>query len=286
MTKREQIGIGALTKESKSKLHRRRNSLSAESARVRLKNILSYSRMLQKNWKTLLKILFNHQLKANERSINKTLRGYPSNHKYFISNGHLFPGFQLYERWKTFSALYPEHLESILDIGCCKGFFVFEASQKPSCKIAVGIDVYQPFLDACAKVKDALKQKNAHFCFFYLNEIAKNVRAYGGPFQAVLLINTYHYLFWGSGLNSEYFRSHRQILSMIAQVCSERLIFSNPLEIDKCPKEIQETAKNSEARFEYTSERFIETAEEFFEIHEKGYLGNRPLFLMIKKNTP
>lgn len=63
-----------------------------------------------------------------EPGLSAHMRGYPSNHQYMIRDAQLIPRFQLYERWRLVTGLWPAELESFLDIGCCRGYYVLTAA--------------------------------------------------------------------------------------------------------------------------------------------------------------
>lgn len=220
-----------------------------------------------------------------ERGLNRLLTGYPSNHNYKISQKKLFPSFQLYKRLRLITALYSEPLESFMDVGCCRGFFVLEAAKRPNCQVSVGIDVHEPFVSISNRVREYLDIRNSAFHLATLDMISNKPEAYGGPFQTILLIGTYHYLFWGSHLCSDAYYSHQEILYRLSRICTNRLIFSARLEADRLPNYLKEKAKAIGNKVNYNSTSFLKEAGEFFEVHEAGFLGKYPLFLMIKKNT-
>jgi hypothetical protein len=214
--------------------------------------------------------------------LNKALRGYPENHTYKIRGGRLAPCMNLHMRWGIISALLPSPLTSLLDIGSSKGFFVLTAARQESCVRAVGIDVYEPFIKTSNEVRDFLGQRNASFHLAGLREVAENPGAFGGPFQTVTLLNVYHYLYWGSGLDSTACRDHTELFSRLAKVCTHRLIFSSPLEIPDCPSEIKRFADAQGGGEDYTVEKFLAAARKFFEVREVGRSGRRPVYSMEK----
>ena len=99
-----------------------------------------------------------------------------------------------------------------------------------------------------------------------------------------MLINTYHYLYWGSGLVDKSFNSHDQILETLSKVCKRKLIFSNPLEVHHATGEIKKRAEGKS--HDYTTEAFLNAAKKHFKIHRAGSLGQtrkRPLLILEKK---
>jgi len=222
---------------------------------------------------------------AEEQAINEQLIGYPGNHNYRLCGRRMRPSFDLYERVRTFDPLYPRPLTSFLDIGCCRGYYVLRASRESTCKSATGIDVHKPFIDAANAVRQHLGVENAGFRLATLNDAAAAPAAYGGPFQTVLLVGTYHYLFWGSSLSPEAFFSHREILARLAKVCTHRLIFSGRLEICDLPRYLREKAKTSPRRAEYTTEGFLAVASELFTVRPAGWAGKFRVYVMDRKDA-
>lgn len=249
-----------------------------------IKSILGYGIHIGRNLNGLLPTDSRSASQRTKKELNKLLRGYPRNHNYWIGKKKLFPSFRLYERLRLVTQFYPEQLESFLDVGCCRGFYVLEAAQRPHCQIAVGIDIHEPFISTGEKLKQYLNMKNANFHLARLDEVAKEPEAYGGPFQTVLLIGTYHYLFWGSFLCPTAYYSHREILARLFNICADRLIFSARLEVDRLPDGTREKAKQFSSEIAYSTEDFLENAKEFFHVNQVGYLGAYPLFLMFKKD--
>jgi len=123
-----------------------------------------------------------------EGEINPLLGGYPRNHSYRIVQRHLIPGRRLQQRLRVIGRSYPRRLESLLDIGCCRGFFVLQAAEHPACRTSVGIDVHQPFIATAETVRQHLDRANAAFHLASLQDVADRPEVYGGPFQTVLLL--------------------------------------------------------------------------------------------------
>ena len=218
-----------------------------------------------------------------EDSINRALAGYPRNHNYTLRNRTLVPSLRLYRRWKAVSALYPRPLTSLLDVGSCKGFFVFDAARREECERATGIDVNGSFVSTAKGVRTLLQERKADFFNLGHEAFARNLDRHGGPFQTVILLNVYHYLFWGSDEDATAARDHRTILSTLSEVCREVLIFASPLDLKECPESVQAAAKQSLLRAQYTPEKFVEAAEEFFVVERAGSTGGRPLFRLRKR---
>ncbi len=254
------------------------------TASAKIQSILGYKALLASRGRSVWALLFGFSPDDSERELNQHLLGYPNNHNYQIWKGQMLPSFKLYERVRAITSLYPKNLKSFLDIGSCKGYYVLEAAQNPCCETSTGIDVHEKFISISTKVKECLDIKNANFYLATLEELRNNPEAYGGPFQTVLLIGTYHYLFWGSSFSSSAFYSHREILTRLSQICTNRIIFSARLEIDMLPREQKKKAKLKND-VKYNTEYFLKRAEELFDVHKAGYLGKHPLFVMLKRSS-
>jgi hypothetical protein len=218
-----------------------------------------------------------------EEQLNAELSGYPSNHGYSIHGGKLVPGLQLYERWREVAPLLPEHLDSFLDIGCCRGFYVLQAARRPDCRLSVGVDVYEPFVVVARKAGTQLGLRSVAFHTATVDQLARDAGAYGGPFQVTLLLGTYHYVFWGSGRCDYALRSHERILACLADLTTDRLILSGRLELDRLPSGLRKQAYSSPEAGVYNTDSFLRAAESFFNIRQAGFLGRYPLLVMDKK---
>jgi hypothetical protein len=252
---------------------------------AKIQSFFGYGCLLGHKFRGFLPMDFEYSSNKLEKDLNKLLIGYPRNHDYRIRKKKLFPSFKLYERLKLVTSLYPEKLERFIDIGSCRGFYVMEAAQRPHCQVSVGIDVYEPFVTISNKVREYLDIKNADFYLATLDKVSNKPEAYGGPFQTVLLIGVYHYLFWGSKLSSTAYYSHREILNKLSKISTDRLIFSARLEVDRLPTVLKEKAKMLGNKITYNTAYFLKRAEQFFEVRQAGYLGRYPLFVMSKKNS-
>jgi len=254
------------------------------TASAKIQSILGYRALLASRGLSVSTLLLGCSPRDSEREINQHLFGYPNNHNYQIRKGQMLPSFKLYERVRAVNSLYPKNLKSFLDIGSCKGYYVLEAAQNSCCETSTGIDVHEPFISISNKVKEYLNINNANFYLATLEELSNNPEAYGGPFQTVLLIGTYHYLFWGSSFSSSVSYSHRQILTRLSKICTDRVIFSARLEIDMLPRDQKKKAKLKND-VKYNTEYFLKRVEELFDVHKAGYLGKYPLFVMLKRDS-
>jgi len=251
--------------------------------KAKIRSIAGYGALLARNLNGFLPSDSDSSSNRLEKELNPLLTGYPRNHNYRIYKKKLFPSFKLYERLRLVVSLYPDKLESFLDIGSCRGFYAMDAAQRPNCRISAGADIHEPFISISNKVREYLDIKNVDFHFATLDELSSKPEAYGGPFQTVLLIGTYHYLFWGSKMSPIAYHNHRDILARLSQICTDRLIFSARLEVNRLPDGIKQKAKTLGNEVGYNTADFLRSAEEFFEVHKAGYLGKYLLLVMLKK---
>ena len=220
---------------------------------------------------------------AIEGNLNQDLNAYPHNHTYRLFNKQLLPSFQLYDRLRHVAVHYPAKPESFLDIGCCRGFFVLQAASQFKYRHCLGIDVHAPFIHAARAVQQHLDTHNCEFKTVSLEDVSENLDRYGGPFQTVLLLGAYHYLFWGSRLSEDAYLSHRKIFQQLSKLCSDRLIFSARLEVERLPRLLKKTSLSCGNKIIYTTDHFIKRAQEFFDVVQTGFLGKYPLFVMTKR---
>ncbi len=219
----------------------------------------------------------------DHKDLNKELIGYPSNHNYRIVSNQMIPNFRLFLKKKILKPLYSNNMESFLDIGCCRGYYVLDAAEQANCQVSVGIDVYEPFLSAANKVKQFLNIKKAKFYLTRLHELADDPKDFGGPFQTILFIGAYHYVFWGSSYVAGGYHSHHEILSRLANICTDRIILSARFEISNCPTSIREMAKDNEISENYTTAKFLSAADKYFYVNYVGKTTKFPIFVLQKK---
>lgn len=217
-----------------------------------------------------------------QAELNRRMSDYPRNHLYHIVDGSVVPGFRLYERLRVVTRVYPEPLHSFLDIGCCRGFYVLDAALRRQCPRAVGIDVHEPFVTTAQDAAQYLRVPEAAFHYASLEDVSRDPQKFGGPFQVVLLIGTYHYLYWGSSLCPTAYHSHEEILRRLASICTDRLIISGRFTRDRLPADIKSKLQEGPSAGTYTTEAFLQDAAKFFHVRHVGYLGVYPLFVMTK----
>ena len=227
------------------------------------------------------------RLRGSDRNPNKNLNddllGYPTNHTYQIRNGQIIAQGKVSRCWRAVSSLYPLRIRSFLDVGCCKGYFVFRVAQRPECECAVGIDLFPHFIDVSQRAARALALRNVQIQMASIEDVAANPSAYGGPFDLVQVISAYHYIYWGSKRATRSMGDHDSIMTALAKLCARYLVFLNPLEISDCPLEIQKLAERSPDH-DYTREGFFSAAQKHFDVFEVGLddSGKRPIMLLVR----
>jgi len=218
-------------------------------------------------------------LRQLEMEINKCIEGYPSNHVYCIERGRFCPQRQLAERLKYWEKQYLQPMESMLDIGCCKGGFLFHTALRCPQARLMGIDLANNFIEVCREVADYLNQRQICFRHLSLEELYEQIECFGGAFQNVLLINTYHYLYYGSRREGLAYKDHERIFAMLAGITRDQLLFSSPLEPEDCPSSIAKQA----TRTEYSAKLILAAASQYFDLSCLGKSGHRPVYRMQKR---
>jgi len=206
---------------------------------------------------------------------------YPRNHTYRAVNGRLIPNRKLAIRVAGLGRYYPRPLTSLLDLSCSKGFFVFHAAAQAGCERAVGVDLSDECLEVCRQLA-ARSTRKAHvqFARLTLPELAERIDEFGGPFQTVLLLNTYQYLFFGSTVAPAVGQRHQEIFALLRKVCAGRLVFHNRVALADLQSDPQGRALRSGAAERYNSRAIREAAEEFFRVTAlRRWLG-RPVWLL------
>ncbi len=174
----------------------------------------------------------------------------------------------------------PGRLDSLIDVGCAQGFFVLHAALRPERPRALGIDIIRKYPDAGRRTAACLGLDNARFECALPHEIAARLDDFGGPFQVVLLVNTYHYLFGGSDLHPFGYRDHGEVFRYLAALCAERLVFCSPLDHKSVPDYVRRRFSPDT----YNREAILAAAREFFAIEHAGRLDRRPLLIMRRKS--
>lgn len=215
--------------------------------------------------------------------INKPV-GHRARHTFQIAGDRVLSTSQMELRWKIVTSLYPRKLISVLDIGCCRGWFIVKAAMLPECEAALGVDVVPQFIDAANEAKLLLKLDKAQFEYAFLNDLERDPQKYRLPYQTLLLINTYHYMYWGSRYCPTHWPDQDYLLRTLASMCTDRMLFMSPLEVSECPSDIAERAReHPDWAEQYTTSRFLDIAGRYFDVSLERYMGIRPLYLMKKK---
>jgi len=210
--------------------------------------------------------------------------GNRTRHIFQIAEDRVLSTSQMELRWKVVTGLYPRKLTSLLDIGCCRGWFIVKAAMLPECEAALGVDVVPEFIEAANEAKRLLKLDKAQFEYAFLNDLERDRQKYRLPYQTLLLINTYHYMYWGSTACPTHWPDQDYLLRTLASMCTDRMIFMSPLEVSDCPSDIAERAReHPDWAEQYTTSRFLDIASRYFDVSLENYLGIRPLYLMKKK---
>jgi hypothetical protein len=205
---------------------------------------------------------------------------YPSNHNYVLNQGQLIALRKLEKRYRDIAAFYPEDMQSLLDISCSKGYFVFDAILSYGCKRSMGIDVLEHELDACATVQKYLNDDIARFEQIRLHELANRIEDFGGPFDAVLVINCYQHLYFGSSRFVESYMSHDRIFRNLREVCNGRVIFSNRIDVDHLQDYPANIAKGPNMKETYDEAMVFTAASKYFKVKRAGKLGRYPLWTL------
>lgn len=207
-------------------------------------------------------------------------RGYPKNHGYRLGrDGRLVPRWRLARRFRRVARLLPRPLESLLDVGCSRGFFVLQAAREGAAR-ALGIDVDEGDLAAARAVAHALDLDAARFEGWWLDETRARIDALGGPFQTTLCLNVYPYLFLGSGRSERHLADHDALFELLRELTGERLLFSARLSLSDCPRNVRERAARLGLEAAYDEAAIRAAAERRFEVNEAGRLGRIPLWVL------
>jgi hypothetical protein len=229
----------------------------------------------------------HHSSPSNQINAQKYLKyitgSYPSNHTYDIIQNKLIPKTKLATRYKKLQKLFPKKLESLVDIGCSKGFFVFEGGNHPHCTRSLGIDVNPYDIEICHWVNQTIKNDRVDFKLLKLHELADNIDQFGGAFQTVLVINIYQYLYFGSDTFPDNYLDHDTIFKNLRKICSERIIFNNRINLKDCQN--TQRIENVDKKWveNYSEKNVMEAASRYFTLKKYGSIGKYPLWLLEVK---
>lgn len=209
-------------------------------------------------------------------------RSYPNNHNFGVRGEQLMPHRQLAHRSKALRRFYAHPQSRLLDLSSSKGFFVLEAAQQAGCTSALGIDVFEHDILVSRTLAKHLHLPNARFEVMRLHELSDRIAEFGGPFDTVLLVNTYQYLFFGSARAADCYLDHDRIFASIRRACSGRLIFNNRIELDDCQNR-EAVARAGEQAKEYETGKIMAAAERYFTLVAKRVIGRYPLLVFEAK---
>ncbi len=210
---------------------------------------------------------------------------YPHNHRYRVAFGRLWPNGQLRRRAKRIRALYPDPVESLLDLSVSKGYFALHAGLAAERPRVLGIDVNETAVALTRSVASHLELGNVRAETIRLHELAADLEGYGGSFQTVLMINMYQYLYYGGTTEPDFYDSHDEIFRMLSAVCSHTLVFSNIVDYERIPPWMKRRAEELDRVVGYTEAAIRDAAEPYFDIEDSGMLGRRPLWTMTRRKT-
>ncbi|HTI51067.1 MAG TPA: hypothetical protein VL475_08950 [Planctomycetaceae bacterium] len=221
----------------------------------------------------------DHSLPADVRSFVEN--SYPRNHTFVASGNQLLPKRKLVDRVARLSRHYPQPLDSLVDLSCSKGFFVFHAAMQPGCRRVMGVDLDEQCLTACQALNTRFaRQSRVNFARLTLPEMAGRIDEFGGPFQVALLVNTYQYLVFGSTVAPAASHDHSEIFRLLRQVCSGRLIFHNRLSFADLQSDPQERARQEGTGCVYEPGPIREAAARFFHVTPLDPWSRRPVWLL------
>jgi hypothetical protein len=221
-----------------------------------------------------------------DRSLSQQARtfardSYPQNHTYVADGDRLLAGPKLAARVAQLAQHYPAPLESLVDLSCSKGYFLFHAVSRHACARALGIDLDEQCLCHCHLLNENFdRQKQVRFARMTIEKLADSIDKFGGPFQAMLVVNTYQYLVFGSELAPATGCGHRDLFRQMRQICNGRVIFHNRLEFADLQENVRQRALQSGEGLVYTPAAICDAASEFFKVTILGKLHRRPILLL------
>jgi hypothetical protein len=234
--------------------------------------------------KIFSKLIKRQKLPAHVKEYLKYLKSAsPGPYQYKIKRNKLIPLRKLNQCYKRLSELIPDPLTSFAQIGSARGFFVLKASENPDCTRSLGIDSRSYNIGVCRWAKEYLGKHNARFELINLEELAKRIEEFGGPFQTVLILDTYSELYFGNASNPGLL-DHDAIFKSLSQICSERIIFNNGVNLVDCPH-LESINRNSPQSLNYSEEKIIEAASQYFNVVPYGSFNGYPLWTIDVKEA-
>lgn len=174
--------------------------------------------------------------------------------------------------------LFPKDMTglSMLDIGCNKGFFCFEAFLRNAEKIT-GIDVLQNIIRILNEITETSEcLSNIEFISGGFSEKLKEL----GLFDIILFSSSYHYVYTD-------FLSHDRIFKILSDICKDRVIIELPMERDdNFARSVLEKKCSGEALYAYNYHAILNSASKYFGsvryVANSGFLRTRDIFLLEK----
>lgn len=205
---------------------------------------------------------------------------YPRNHNFVLGKSRLIPSRRLAERLQQLTMHYPRSAQSLVDLSCSKGYFVFHARCQIGMERVLGVDIDRNTLDKCHLLNSHFALRHGTtFSELRLRDLAHQAEVTEIDFDVALLVNTYQYLRLGSGLEPAAGGSHRELFQMLSKVCRGRLIFHNRLELSDLQESVRREAR-PEATADYHPAEILAAASEFFQIRRVGGSALRPILLL------
>jgi hypothetical protein len=115
-----------------------------------------------------------------------------------------------------------------------------------------------------------------------LGELAARIDEFGGPFQTMLIINCYQYLYFGSDISTESHASHEEIFDNLRRVCNGRIIFNNRVNLVDC-QNTRQVMESPDKAVHYSSIELFAVAAKHFTVTQQGKIGKYPLCTMDAK---
>ena len=224
-----------------------------------------------------------HTTTRTRKEVNARLQDidYPSSHQYQITErGQIQPRPKTQERLDELSRVLPRHnWDSLIDVGCGKGLFLFWAMQQYGVKRGIGIDAAKDMVDAGREAADVL---NAPVTILHgtLNSLYPAIPSA----ELVFVFHCYHYLYFGSPSGTPALPSHAYWFDLFNRITTDTLVFANTLTLsqDKVMG-YREKGFSSRDIGAYSEEAIMNCARKYFDIQKFSLGGGRPYIAMRKR---
>ena len=114
----------------------------------------------------------------------------------------------------------------------------------------------------------------------HLHELADAIADFGGPFQTVLLVNCYQYLYFGSARSTTCYRDHDLIFGFVRKVCAGRVVFSNRVEMADLQRYCRAEAERLGHTHRYSGKAIYDAAARHFEVSCIGHIAGMPFWTL------